>query len=128
MAVAQKWLMPRPQKFPQLFAMVFYSFFEILQVLPLKNFHLWSEIWPKISIKKGAFGTPLFSLKIAFNDQKDGWKLPFKVSFIIIDYIDRIFEYKIWNCIKKVTKLTLWLWWYWYWNLHFSYNLMLDTR
>ena len=48
MGVAQKWLKPRPQKFSQLFARVFGSLFEILQVLQ------------KISVKKGAFVTPFF--------------------------------------------------------------------
>ena len=57
MGVAQRWLKPRPQNFSELFNMVIGSLFENLNVLPLKNFYLWSEIWQKISSKKGAFGT-----------------------------------------------------------------------
>ena len=40
MGVTQKWLEPGSQKFYQLLKIVFGSFFEIFEILALKNLHL----------------------------------------------------------------------------------------
>ena len=71
MDVAQKWAKPRPQKFLQLFTILFGSFSENLEILAWKNIHLWYQIGQKISLKKGVFGTTDLFIEISLEWHKN---------------------------------------------------------
>ena len=71
MDVAQKWAKPRPQKFLQLFTIVFGSFSENLEILAWKNIHLWYQKGQKNSLKKGVFGTTDFFIEISLEWHKN---------------------------------------------------------
>ena len=64
--------------FLQLFTIVFSRFFENLEILALRNLHLWYQIWPKISLKKGVFGTPDIFIEISLELHKKCWKIAIK--------------------------------------------------